>query len=186
MNDADYLRNHLLIAMPGMADGHFDHSVTLLCEHTADGAMGLVLNRPTDLKLDEMLSQMDLEIQGNVVDGAVYWGGPVQNERGFVLHNDPRDWESTLQVSDDLFLTTSRDILDAVASGEGPEQLFVTLGYAGWGAGQLEEEILQNSWISAQASNPIIFSTRPEDRWHASLALLGVDPGFLSGQAGHA
>ena len=187
MSDADYLRNQFLIAMPGMADGYFNHTVTLLCEHTPEGAMGLVLNRPTDLSLSQMLAHMDLEKgAGQEQDQQVFWGGPVQPERGFVLHSEKGDWESTLPISDDLFLTTSRDILEAVAQHQGPRDFLVTLGYAGWGAGQLEHEILQNSWLSTQSSNQIIFATDPAQRWQASIGLLGLNPADISGEAGHA
>lgn len=180
------LRNQFLVAMPNMVGGEFDHSVTLLAEHNADGAMGLVINRPTDLSLHDMLAHMGVE-HGNISrDHTVFWGGPVQPERGFVLHRPAGDWDATLDLGGGLAITTSRDILSALGRGEGPDEYLVMLGYAGWGGGQLEDEILQNSWLNTPTDAGIIFTTPATDRWSAAARLIGLDPSRLSGHAGHA
>jgi putative transcriptional regulator len=178
-------RNQFLLAMPGRVGGEFAASVTFIAEHNDDGALGLVINKPSDLAVRDMLAHMDIEAH---VDQArpVYWGGPVQPERGFVLHRDEGDWESTLRISGGLAITTSRDILEAIGNGFGPSAYLITLGYAGWGSGQLESEILANSWLSTPASEQIIFETRSEDRWSAAARQLGVEAHQLSGLAGHA
>ncbi|MDA3921108.1 MAG: YqgE/AlgH family protein [Salinisphaera sp.] len=178
-------RNQLLLAMPGVVGGEFDGSVTFIVEHNDDGAMGLVINKPTDLTVADILSQMDIETH---VDGRmpVYWGGPVQPERGFVLHTGAGDWESTLRVDDDLAITTSRDILEAIGNGFGPADYLVTLGYAGWGDGQLESEMLANSWLSTPASHAIIFESPVASRWADAAGLLGLKAHQLSSLVGHA
>lgn len=186
MDAESSFKNQFLVAMPGLEDSNFDHSVTLMCEHNGDGAIGLVINRPTDLKLSDMLDQMGLEHGALSGDPAVFWGGPVQPERGFVIHRDPGGWESCMQLDRDLYITTSRDILRAIGKGEGPSDYFVVLGYAGWGEGQLENEILRNSWLNTPASQQILFSTPARDRWKAATRLLGVDVTQLSNDAGHA
>jgi putative transcriptional regulator len=187
MADDRYLANSFLVAMPGLEDDNFDHSVTLVCEHNDNGALGLIINRLTDLKLKDMLSHMGIEPgQLDGQDIRVFWGGPVQPERGFVVHREPGEWESTLQVADDLYITTSRDILDALSEGRGPGQFFVALGYAGWEAGQLEHEILGNTWLNAPVDRAILFEMPAGDRWDAAARLIGVDVSRLSGQAGHA
>lgn len=181
-----FLRNQFLVAMPHMAESEFDHSVTLLAEHSPDGAMGLVINRPTDLALYDMLAHMGIEHAGLPRDRTVFWGGPVQPERGFVLHRPAGDWDATLQLGDDLSITTSKDVLEAIGRGEGPEEYLVMLGYAGWGGGQLEDEILHNSWLNTPADAGIIFHTSIADRWTAAARSIGLDPSHLSGHAGHA
>lgn len=181
-----FLRNQFLVAMPNVVGGEFDHSVTLLAEHNAEGAMGLVINRPTDLALHDMLAHMGIGHEGLPADQTVFWGGPVQPERGFVLHRPVGDWDATLALEDDLAITTSKDILEALGRGEGPEDYLVTLGYAGWGEGQLEDEILHNSWLNTPADAGIIFTTPAADRWAAAARLIGLDPSQLSGLAGHA
>lgn len=188
MVDDTSLRNQFLVAMPGMVDDNFDRTVTLLCEHTAEGAMGLVVNRPTTLTLRHMLQHMDLGNDKLPADVApVFWGGPVQPERGFVLHSPgEQQWDSTLKLSDALSITTSKDILASIGQGEGPQNYLVTLGYAGWGAGQLESEILHNSWLNTPADSAILFTTPTESRWQAAARLLGVDVRLLSTDAGHA
>ena len=187
MTESDYFNNQFLIAMPGVVQGEFDHSVTLLCEHSADGAMGLVINRPTPLKLCDMFTHMELQPTGNVDRNVpVYWGGPVQTERGFVLHKAEGDWDSTMKVSENIWLTSSKDILEAINDGKGPEDYLVTLGYAGWAGGQLESEILENSWLNSPSDTDIIFDTPAGSRWSAAAQLIGVDATLLSGQAGHA
>lgn len=173
--------------MPGVVQGEFDHSVALLCEHSDQGAMGLVINRPTSLRLRDMFTHMELDASEHVDEEAhVYWGGPVQTERGFVLHNVEGEWDSTLKVSNEIWLTTSKDILVAISEGKGPERYMVTLGYAGWNGGQLENEILENSWLNTPSDSSIIFKTPPASRWSAAANLIGIDPNLLSSQAGHA
>jgi len=183
---ASPLKNQFLIAMPSMEDENFSHTVSLLCEHNDHGAIGLIINRPTDLKLAEMMDQMGLEHEALDEAQIVYWGGPVQPERGFVVHRMPGGWESCLQVDDGLYITTSRDILKAIGKGEGPKDYFVVLGYAGWGEGQLETEILHNAWLNTDVSQQILFETPARDRWQAATRLLGVDVTQLAGNAGHA
>jgi putative transcriptional regulator len=182
------LRNQFLVAMPGMVDGNFDHTVTLLCEHTSEGAMGLVINRPTTLELRDMLQHMGIAIEQFTKESMpVFWGGPVQPERGFVLHSaGDTQWDSTLKLSESISVTTSKDILVAISQGQGPSHYLVTLGYAGWSAGQLEEEILHNSWLNAPADSAIVFDTPTETRWEAAARLLGIDVRLLSSDAGHA
>lgn len=180
------LKNQFLIAMPSMEDENFSHTVSLLCEHNDEGAIALVINRPTELRLADMMEQMKLEHDALTESDIVYWGGPVQPERGFVIHRQPGGWESCMQVDDDLFITTSRDILRAIGKGEGPKDFFVVLGYAGWGAGQLETEIMHNAWLNADVDRSILFRTPPRDRWQAATRLLGIDPTQLGGDAGHA
>lgn len=186
MSTTSPLKNQFLVAMPGLEDENFGHSVTLLCEHSEDGAIGLIINRPTDLKLGDMLSQMGLDHDAMDAEQAVYWGGPVQPERGFVVHRPPGGWESSVQVENDLYITTSRDVLRAIGKGEGPKEYIIVLGYAGWGAGQLENEILSNSWLNTPLDQAILFHTPARDRWQAATRLLGVDVTQLSSGAGHA
>lgn len=183
------LRNQFLIAMPSLADGNFEKSVSLMCEHGDDGALGLVINRPTDLQLGAMLEHLEIDCSGLTPqrrDSAVFWGGPVQMDRGFVLHTPLGEWESSIRISEELGVTTSRDILAAIGKGQGPEQYLVTLGYAGWDAGQLDQEIMENSWLTAPADLRIIFDTQVQDRWSAATRLLGIDPSSLMHDAGHA
>lgn len=182
-----YLRSQFLIAMPSLADEQFGQTVTLLCEHNDEGALGLVVNRPTDLKLADMLSHLGLESTALSDAGPpVYWGGPVQPERGFVVHTESGNWEATMAIGESLYVTRSRDILDALAAGRGPERYIVLLGYAGWDAGQLETEILSNAWLNTPADKQILFGTPTADRWQAATRLLGVDFTQLSAGAGHA
>jgi len=181
------LANHFLIAMPSLADPNFARSVTLICEHSEEGAMGIVINRLTDLHLRDIFEQLDIKAdKPATAESAVYLGGPVQNNRGFVLHEPIGNWESTLSVTDTLGVSTSRDILEAIAHSRGPERFLVALGYAGWGAGQLEREITENSWLSAPASRDILFELQVEHRWKAAAQLMGIDLITLSGEAGHA
>jgi putative transcriptional regulator len=181
------LTNHFLIAMPGLEDPNFHRTVTYLCAHNEDGAMGIVINRPLDLNLGEVLAHMDLHpTDSSAAAQPVLEGGPVQRERGFVLHAPTGNWDSVLEVEGGIAVATSRDILAAVACGEGPAQTAVALGYAGWGAGQLEEEVLRNAWLSGPADASVIFDLPFESRWEAAAKLLGVDIERLSGQAGHA
>lgn len=182
----DFLTNHFLLAMPALTDPHFHQSVTYICEHTDKGAMGIIVNRPADLILGDIFKQMDIEARPEAAEQPVLYGGPVLQNRGFVLHTPAGGWESTLQVSDRVAVTTSRDILVAMAEGKGPEQALVALGYAGWGAGQLEAELRDNAWLAAPADLEIMFATPLEKRWAQAARLLGVDPAMLSGDAGHA
>lgn len=181
-----YLNRQFLVAMPGMEDDNFRNSVTLLCEHTEKGALGLIVNRPTELRLSEMLDQMELTHEAMADDPIVYWGGPVMPERGFVIHSAPGGWDSTLQVDEDIFITTSRDVLGAIGRGEGPQNYCVLLGYAGWSEGQLETEILDNAWLNTPLDNTVLFRTPPPERWIAATRLLGVDVSHLASRAGHA
>ena len=181
------LTHHFLIAMPNMADPYFSKSLTYICEHNEQGALGVVLTRPVDLTLSDLLEQIEIPFERpEIGEIQVHFGGPVQMDRGFVLHQPPGEWQSTLQVNDAIGLTTSRDILEAVARGAGPEKFFVTLGYAGWAPGQLEHEILQNAWLSVPADTSLIFDLPLEARFDAAMHLLGIDPINLSEDAGHA
>jgi len=187
MKSATSLANHFLIAMPALADANFARTVTLICEHSGEGAMGIVINRPTDLRLRDILQQMKINAANSAsADLPVHLGGPVQGNRGFVLHQPLGQWESTLPVTETLGVSTSRDILVALAENRGPEHCLVALGYAGWAPGQLEREISENSWLSGPASHDILFRMPAEQRWRAAAELLGVDLGTISGEAGHA
>jgi putative transcriptional regulator len=182
----DGLRDHFLIAMPSLQDGYFAHTVTYICEHGDDGAMGLVINQPLDLKLEQMLRQLDLDPAPAMTEQAVFRGGPVQPDHGFVLHSPEGDWNGTRKLAEGLSLTTSRDILEAMAMGKGPAQTLIALGYAGWGPGQLENEIAENSWLVAPASRAILFALPPYERWNAAAQLIGIDMNLISQVAGHA
>ncbi len=182
------LVHHFLIAMPGMADPSFTGAVVYLCEHTPQGALGLVINRPIDLTLQSLFERVDLKLDiEDLANRPVLFGGPVQTDRGFVLHDDlVGQYESTLVVRDGLALTMSKDVLKAVADGEGPKHILVTRGYAGWGEGQLEEELSANAWLTVEADATVLFEVPPEARFDAAMQLLGIDPAMLSDQAGHA
>jgi putative transcriptional regulator len=181
------LTNHFLIAMPGLQDPNFARTVTYICEHTEQGAMGIVINRPTEVTVGDLLSQLDIHTRlERVRKTPVYQGGPVQMDRGFVLHAAGLSFDSTLNINDVLSVTTSRDVLEAIAGGEGPPQSLIALGYAGWGCGQLEQELSANAWLSGPADSHIIFRLDAEARWLAAAKLLGIDIHLLSGEAGHA
>ena len=181
------LTHHFLIAMPGMADPHFSRSLTYICEHNEQGALGVVVNRPIDMTLAALFGKLKLSLEGQARGAApVFFGGPVQTERGFVLHQPVGQWKSTLPVRGDVGLTTSLDILEAVGRGEGPDRLLLALGYSGWSPGQLENELLENAWLTVEADDAILFETPPEERLAAALELLGINPVSLSEQAGHA
>jgi len=187
MDAPGYLSNHFLIAMPALADPNFARGLTLLCQHNAEGAMGLLVNRPSDYTLGDVLAQMGIETSDLALGQLpVLIGGPVHPDRGFVLHDDPRDWSSTLRFGDGLAVTTSREILVAMARGDGPRNVLVALGYSGWDAGQLEAELGENSWLTAPADQAIVFSTPLEARWQAAADSLGVDLRLLSDSSGHA
>lgn len=182
------LANQLLIAMPSLADPNFSQTVALVCEHTDKGALGIVLNRPLGMKLGEVFDQLHLRSSDEELCAqAVLRGGPVQTDRGFVLHRPTeRGWDSTLEVSESLHVTTSRDVLSALAHGRGPEPVVVALGYAGWDAGQLEVEMQQNAWLNAPCDDSIVFDLPFEQRWYAAARLLGIDIGRLSHLSGRA
>ena len=181
------LTNHFLIAMPAMTDPFFAKSLTYVCEHNEQGAMGIVVNRPISLTFSELFAQINMPLkQSELDDMPIHFGGPVQTDRGFVLHDAGGNWQSTLQVNDKVELTTSKDILQAVGEGLGPRHLLVTLGYAGWSEGQLEQELADNAWLSVLASEHILFDLPAEEKLSAAMALLGVDYATLSEEAGHA
>ncbi len=181
------LTHHFLIAMPSMADPNFSRTLTYICEHSEQGALGLVVNRPIDMSLGSLLEKLDLGRESPESQQApVYFGGPVQTDRGFVLHQPAGEWKSTLRVRDGVGLTTSLDILEAVGQGQGPQRMMVALGYSGWGAGQLEEELKQNAWLTVEAAESIIFDLSADKRLAAAMGLLGVSYATLSDTAGHA
>ena len=186
------LTNQFLIAMPGMADETFAGAVVYLCEHTDKGALGLVINKPIDIKLRNLFEKVELTLdRDDLADAPVYYGGPVQTERGFVLHEKrPADsvaYNSTLAIPGGaLEMTTSKDVLEALSSGGGPRRVLVTLGYSGWGAGQLEDELSRNGWLNVGAVPEVIFDTPAEKRYERALSLLGIDLSVLSQEAGHA
>jgi len=181
------LTHHFLIAMPNMADPYFSKTLTYICEHNDQGALGLVVNRPIDMTLHALFDRLSLKLGDRELGGApIFFGGPVQTDRGFVLHAPAGNWQSTLKVGEAIGLTTSKDILEALGRGEGPERILVTLGYAGWSPGQLEHEISQNAWLTVAAKDGIIFETPVEERLAAAMELLGVDFARLQDEAGHA
>lgn len=187
MGNDTSLTNQLLIAMPGMADPNFSTTVTLVCEHNEDGALGIIINRPLTLKLSGLFEQLSVEDPDpSAADNPVLSGGPVGTERGFVLHGPDQSYENTLLVSDDIQLTLSRDVIDALASGEGPDKSLIALGYAGWEAGQLEDEMLANSWLSVPATSELVFDTPFAERWNSAAQTLGIDIAQMSSDAGHA
>jgi putative transcriptional regulator len=181
------LTHHFLIAMPAMADPHFAHSLTYVCEHSKDGALGIVVNKPIDMTLSALFEQIEIPLASDRVgERPVHFGGPVQVDRGFVLHRPLGNWQSTLAISDELGLTTSKDVLEAVGRGEGPQDMLVSLGYAGWSAGQLEQELAQNAWLTVEADPDLLFGVPAEDRLPAAMKLLGIDFSRLSDDVGHA
>ena len=183
----DHLAKQLLIALPALDDPNFARSVALICQHDAQGAMGIVVNRASDYTLGEVMEQMRLQPRdARLRERTVLYGGPVYPERGFVLHDGRREWESSLAIGEDLYLTTSRDVLEAMAEGEGPAHAIVALGCAGWGAGQLEYELGENSWLTAPADDELLFELPLELRWQAAGGRIGVDMSRLTDYSGHA
>lgn len=185
------LTNHFLIAMPSMQDPVFGGTVVYLCEHSRRGAMGMVINRPTDMTVSGLFDRIDLKLEiipdsHPIGRQPVMFGGPVQDDRGFVLHTPAGKYSSSLKVTDEIAFTTSRDVLEAIAAGEGPAHVLMSIGYAGWGAGQLEREILANGWLTVPARADILFDLPLEERFHAAIKLLGIDPVMLASDAGHA
>jgi putative transcriptional regulator len=183
----DSLRDHFLLAMPCLTEGIFSQSITYICEHGESGAMGIVINRPLDLSVTEIFEHLQINTGDDFSSEPVMAGGPVQMDHGFVLHRYcDKNWEASLKVTPEITLTTSRDILRAIAIGEGPRDHLIALGYAGWAAGQLEQELADNSWLTLPGSGDIIFSTPFDQRLGAAAAQLGIDMNLISGQAGHA
>ena len=187
MPESTPLANQLLIAMPNLRDPNFARGVAFLCQHGEDGAMGLMVNRLSEYRLGDVLAQMNMVSEiPEVIDAPVLIGGPVQPERGFVLHSPRGEWESSFRISDRISVTTSRDILAAIAGGNGPRRAFVALGYSGWSPGQLEQELCDNHWLTAPASGQVLFETPLEERWEAAAGLVGVNLVQLASYAGHA
>lgn len=181
------LTDHFLIAMPTMSDPYFAKSLVYICEHNAQGAMGVVVNRPVEMTVGNLFEKIEMRLDsGDIAALPVYFGGPVQLDRGFVLHRPCGDWQSSLKVSDKLALTSSRDVLQAIGSEGQPSDILVTLGYSGWDAGQLEEEMAQNTWLSVAAEHDILFRLPFEERLPAALQKLGISFSQLSDVAGHA
>ncbi|MFO7325679.1 MAG: YqgE/AlgH family protein [Pseudomonadota bacterium] len=187
MSKEGSLTNQLLVAMPGLDDPHFARTVTLICEHSSRGALGIVLNKPLTMRLSEVLAQMKLPPEvPDVGEQIVLRGGPVHQDRGFVLHRPGGSWESTHRISDQIQVTTSRDVLAAMAKGVGPEDAFIALGYAQWEGGQLERELRENAWLTLPVNDAVLFDLPYEDRWDAAWRSLGVDVSRVSPRAGHA
>ncbi len=180
------LQNQLLLAMPGLLGDYFAGTLTYLCEHNDEGALGLIINRPSELTLLELLAQLGLPTTRSLAEVAVLDGGPVSTERGYVLHTGEVTFESSASLGNDLYLSTGLDALEAIGRGEGPQHYLVALGYAGWGAGQLEGEMGDNVWLTAPSNQEILFATPYGERQQAAAALLGVDFRLMSGTAGHA
>lgn len=186
-NAIDYLRDHFLLAMPGLLDPNFSQTVVYLCEHTAEGAMGLVINQPLAIPLSQVLEQFELDCSPKLGEQPLLAGGPVQTDRGFVLHRPGHhNWESTLPISTEISLTASTDILSDIAKDQGPKDLIITLGYAGWGPGQLEDELAENTWLAVPGDPSIIFDVPFEQRARATAAKMGIDVNQLSTNIGHA
>ena len=191
MNTSSTLKNHLLIAMPNMEDQNFSRTVTYICDHSDEGAMGLILSVPIEITFREVVEQvaqelLDRELVENLDEIPVYFGGPMEPEHGFVLHTPQGDWKSSMQLDEGLVLTTSSDIIQAIALGTGPDHYLVALGYAGWGAGQLEQEMSQNAWLSVPADMAQLWDVSPAERWERAASLLGVDLKSISHDVGHA
>ncbi|CAA9410461.1 MAG: UPF0301 protein YqgE [uncultured Ramlibacter sp.] len=191
------LTHHFLIAMPGLEDASFARSVVYLCEHSSRGALGLVINKPSDIKLKKLFEKVDLPLARDDLAGIpVFHGGPVQTERGFVLHEaviaegeakpDESVYASTMTIPGGLEMTTSKDVLEAMSTGAGPRKVLVSLGYSAWGEGQLESELAENSWLTVGADPAVIFDTPVEQRYDKALSLLGLQAWMLSPEAGHA
>jgi len=181
------LANHFLIAMPSMQDPVFGGTVVYVCEHNENGVLGVVINKPTDMTMEVLFERIDLKLESNVdVDAPIMFGGPVQDDRGFVLHTPGTRYSSSLTVTKDVAFTTSIDVLEAVAAGDGPPRMLVSIGYSGWSPGQLEDEISRNGWLTVGADPDILFKLPIEERYTAAMRLLGIDPLMLTSEAGHA
>jgi putative transcriptional regulator len=187
MTAVTYLNNQFIIAMPSLADRHFSHTVIYMCQHNNEGALGIVINRPINMKLGDVFKQMKTPVTSKTASQAlVFAGGPIQQERGFVLHNIGSEWDMTLPVSESISLTTSRDVIEAIALDKGPESYIVALGYAGWGEGQLEQEMLANAWLNCPYSKQILFDAPADSRWTAAANQIGININQLTVPAGHA
>ncbi|MCW8854989.1 MAG: YqgE/AlgH family protein [Gammaproteobacteria bacterium] len=185
--DNTKLNNHFLIAMPSLDDSNFSQSVTYICEHDENGTLGITINKISDITLGEIFEQLEIkDADPQAAAQKVFIGGPVHQDRGFILHSPTGHWDSSLKITEEISLTTSKDIIIAIAHNQGPEDTFIALGYAGWGPGQLEDELSINAWLSCQASKDIVFNTPVENRWQQAAQLLGVDLQLLSHDAGHA
>lgn len=180
------LRDHFLVAMPSLNDSSFSHSVTYICDHNAQGAMGLVINHPMNLQMKDVFKQLELNTSGLEHDMAVLTGGPVNPQQGLIIHRDEGTWQSTLHVTQEICLTASKDIMQALAQGKGPASAQLALGYAGWGPGQLEAEILENSWLTIPADSRILFDTPVDERWQATAKHIGIDLSLISSVSGRA
>lgn len=185
MKEIKSLKNHLLIAMPTLADSYFDTSVIYLCEHNEEGAMGIVINKQSNMDFSQLSIQLDIHNAANL-HTAIYSGGPVSPEYGFILHSKTAKWKSTLNVSEEVQLTSSQDILHAIAESRGPDQYLISLGYAGWSKGQLDDELKENSWLTLEATKELLFEYDASEIYHQALKELGISPEFLSSEGGHA
>ena len=188
MTGGNYLNNQFIIAMPNLTDPIFFHTVTYMCQHNEEGALGIVINRLANMKLGDIFKQMNIPVGCQAAaEMPVFTGGPVQQHRGFVLHTNTEGmaWDMSLAVSDTISLTTSRDVIEAIARGEGPDQYLVALGYAGWAEGQLEKEILNNTWLSTPFGKDVLFNTSINMRWSAAAGQIGIDINQLTAPAGH-
>jgi putative transcriptional regulator len=188
MEPSESLEGKLLIAMPGMGDPRFEHSVVFMCAHSGDGALGLIVNKPApELRFATLIEQLGMDVGDPKRDIRIHFGGPVENGRGFVLHSaDYRSEGATLQVDETFGMTATMDVLEQIAKGQGPDSALLALGYSGWGPGQLEAEILQNGWLTCDAAPEIVFGEDDDRKWSDALRTLGVDPLMLSGTAGRA
>lgn len=184
----DSFENHLLVAMPSLDDPYFARSLTYVCEHNEKGAMGLVINQPVGMTLKELIEQADKEatVLAEKADDIVLAGGPVNQDRGFILHTSQPGWSSSLQLTSDIMITTSKDILSALGNEKAPEKSLITLGYAGWTAGQLEQEVQENSWLIVEADENLLFEVPIHKKWEEAVRKLGIDPWQLGPDAGHA
>ena len=183
----DNLTGHFLIAMPSLNDGFFNHAVTYICEHDETGSFGIIINQQTGITIKQIANEMNIKTDASYnKDQSIFIGGPVDQGRGFILHRPTGEWQSSLKVKNEVTLTTSKDILQAIVNNKGPEECIVALGYAGWAAGQLDNEMANNIWLNCPADEQIIFNTPTEERWKAAANLIGVDLSLLSSDTGHA
>ncbi len=181
------LKGHFLIATPALNGSYFHHSVIYLCEHDDKGAMGLVINQPADIMLDELLTQVNIENAApNTASTPILLGGPMQQNQGIILHDSPSNTEISSQIAGDIYLCASTDLLKILGTERSPAHSLIALGYSGWGAGQLEQEIIDNSWLTTAADNDVLFNTPSDKCWHAAAELLGIDINLISDTVGHA
>lgn len=181
------LTNQFLISMPSLKDPNFEKTVTYVCVHNEEGAMGIIINKPLDIGLGEIFVQMDISVENSEANSKkVYQGGPVHIDHGFILHQGNKEWNSSIIVSPELCVTTSKDILEAIAEGKGPDEALVALGYAGWSAGQLEQELMDNAWLTGPADADIIFNSNSDQCWESAANHIGVDIDKLSADIDHA